>query len=426
MKHDVTVPSAGESITEVYIGTWRKKTGDIVKKNEILVEIETQKATFELQAEQTGRLEVLKPDRDTVVKIGEVVATIDDSASAGAEDSKAPAKTEAPAAQAKTSASEPVLSPAARKMAEEKNIAPQSIAGTGKGGRITKEDVAKAPAAAASSAAAPAAAAASSVPSAPVSAPPVDQPDSHLAKTLSSLEVDVSRGERREPASRIRRQIAENLVMAQRTAAILTTFNEVDMTQVLEFRAKHKDDFKKKHGSSLGMVGFFAKACVRAIKELPLVNSTFTGDEVISRDFVDLSIAVSTERGLVVPVIRDIQKMKLVDFEKKLAELSEKARSKKLSIPEMTGGTFTISNGGVFGSLLSTPILNMPQSGILGLHKTQDRPMAIDGKVVIRPMMYVALSYDHRLIDGREAVQFLVKVKEGIENLSLIVDEKDL
>lgn len=401
MKQNVVVPSAGESVNEVYIGLWRKKSGDYVKKDEVLVDIETQKATFELQAEYSGRIEVLKPIQETVVKPGDVIAVIDDSVQMETGDVEA--KVTAPDAPAKTVETSPVmLSPAARKLSEEKNSDPSLLKGTGKGGRITKEDVLL-------NRTQP-----SASPAAASSPPPV------------AYQVDTERGEKRQPASRVRRTIAQNLVAAQHTAAILTTFNEVDMTAIMAFRAKHKEEFKKKHGVSLGMVSLFAKACIRALKEYPMVNATFTGDEIMTRDFVDLSVAVSTEGGLVVPVIRDVDKMSLSQIELKVAELSEKAKARKLSIPEMSGGTFTISNGGVFGSLLSTPILNMPQSAILGLHKTQDRPVVINKEVVVRPMMYLALSYDHRIIDGREAVLFLVSVKEGIENLSLIVSDNDL
>jgi 2-oxoglutarate dehydrogenase E2 component (dihydrolipoamide succinyltransferase) len=410
MKHDVLVPSAGESVTEVYIGEWRKKTGDLVKKDEILVELETQKATFELRAERSGRIEVLKPERDEVVKPGDVIALIDDSAASDADRKEAAFAGESAHAEAR---SEPLLSPAARKTAAEKYVDAQQLRGTGKGGRVTKEDVLRT----------------SSTPTSPAAPSPghiqgITHGHAQVAPIKYSVEVE--RGERREPATRIRRQIAQNLVAAQHTAAILTTFNEADMSEVMAFRKKHKESFKEKHGVSLGVVGLFALASVRALKEYPLVNSTFTGEEIITRDFVDISVAVSTGRGLVVPVLRDVDKMSLLDFERKLGELFEKAQHGKLSIPEMQGGTFTISNGGVFGSLLSTPILNMPQSAILGLHRIQERPVAVNGNVEVRPMMYLALSYDHRLIDGRDAVLFLVKVKEGIENLSLVVNEKEL
>ena len=418
MKHEVIVPSAGESINEVFIGTWLKKTGDYVKKDEVLLDLETQKTTFEIQAEYSGRIEVLKPEAETRVKPGDVIAIIDDSAAAeNGADKPAAAVAASPepstaARAAPARAAEPSLPPSARKLAAEKGVDAASLQGSGKDGRVLKEDVMRANAPATVTQLRPAAAPA-----------PAETKPHHPVFTYH---VDEARGERREPASRIRRTIAQNLVNAQHTAAILTTFNEVDMTQVLAFRKKYKEKFQAKHGVGLGMVSIFAKACVRALKAYPLVNSTFTGEDIIYRDFVDLSVAVSTDSGLVVPVIRDADKIGVADFEKKLDELGRRAKEKKLSIAEMTGGTFTISNGGVFGSLLSTPILNMPQSGILGLHKIQERPVVVDGQIVARPMMYLALSYDHRIIDGREAVSFVVKVKEGIENLELVLTEKDL
>ncbi len=431
MKHEVIVPSAGESINEVFIGTWLKKTGDLVKKDEVLLDLETQKTTFEIQAEHSGRIEVLKPEAETRVRPGDVIAIIDDSVSvengaSGSAPVKAEAKPAAPTVAAAPAAAatavavkpaqEPIVHPSARKLAAEKGVDTAAIAGSGKDGRVLKEDVQQA-----------SSAPAKVTPIRPVTpAPSVPAGDSRSHLPVFSYHLDESRGERREPASRIRRTIAQNLVAAQHTAAILTTFNEADMSQVLAFRKKHKDAFKAKHGVGLGMVSIFAAACVRALKEYKLVNSTFTGEDIIYRDFVDLGVAVSTENGLVVPVIRDADKIGVVGFEKKLDELSKKAKEKKLSIAEMTGGTFTISNGGVFGSLLSTPILNMPQSGILGLHKIQERPVALDGQVVIRPMMYLALSYDHRIIDGREAVSFLVKVKEGIEKLDELLTAQDI
>jgi 2-oxoglutarate dehydrogenase E2 component (dihydrolipoamide succinyltransferase) len=420
MKHDVIVPSPGESITEVFVGVWQKRSGDFVKKDDTLVDLETQKTTFDIQAEYSGQITVLKPERETKVKPGEVIAIIDDSVTQEA-------ATATGATQPKTSPlefqpskvmSETILSPAARKIAQEKGLEPSALQGSGKGGRVLKEDVLQSE----SRPSSPNLKLVSETPSSTTTAPAPAAPSTPKVE----YRVDTSRGERIQPATRIRRQIAQNLVAAQHTAAILTTFNECDMSQLLSLRQKHKEDFKKKHGVSLGIVSFFALAAVRALKELPQVNATFTGEDIISRDFVDLSVAVSTESGLVVPVIRNIEKMSIVEIEKKLADLTEKARSRKLSIAEMTGGTFSISNGGVFGSLLSTPILNMPQSAILGLHKTEDRPVVVNGEIVIRPMMYLALSYDHRLIDGREAVTFLVKIKEGIENLSLILTEKDL
>ncbi len=418
MKHKVIVPSAGESINEVYIGAWLKKTGDFVKKDEVLVDLETQKATFDLQAENSGKIEILFPNPETVVKPGDVIATIDDSVTS--EMASTPIKQEnhlgnnnSPISQHSSAVpNETTLSPAVRKIVAEKKLNPDSMQGSGKEGRILKEDVLNI-----QSQVSPKA-------STKVSISQVAGSGSSLAAEIS-YQIDESRGERREPATRLRRQIAQNLVAAQHTAAILTTFNEVDMTQIIDFRKKQKEHFKEKYGVAPGIVSFFALAAVRALKEYPMVNAFFTGDEVIHRDFIDLSIAVSTDNGLVVPVIRDTDKLHFIDIEKKLVELTEKAKTRKLSIPEMTGGTFTISNGGVFGSLLSTPILNMPQSAILGLHKTQERVVVVDGKMEIRPMMYLSLSYDHRLIDGREAVLFLVKIKEGIENLYLILDGKE-
>lgn len=406
MKHEVTVPSPGESINEVFIGTWRKKTGDQVKKDEVLVDLETQKATFEIQAEHSGRIEVLYPQSETVVKPGDVIAIIDDSNTG--ETAQKINSTSGPTASTVTT--NPAASPAARKMAAEKGIDVNAIKGTAKGGRITKEDVAPL-----------------TLELTPVSLSPAQPTTSPSPKVAAIVyHIDSTRGERRQPASRIRRQIAQNLVAAQHTAAILTTFNEVDMAQVVEFRKKNKDKLQTKYGISPGIVSFFAMASVRALKEFSHVNATFTGEDIILRDFVDLSVAMSTERGLVVPVVRDADKLTLIDFEKKVANLANKARVGRLSIPEMTGGTFTISNGGVFGSLLSTPLLNMPQSAILGLHKTQDRPVVLNGQIVVRPMMYLALSYDHRIIDGKEAVSFLIRIKEGIENLSLIINENSL
>lgn len=391
MKHEVIVPSPGESINEVFIGTWLKKTGDLVKKDEVLVDLETQKATFELQAEHSGQIEVIFPVPETKVKPGDVIAIIDDRVAHTAETAPSTSASESSAPLPSVIKGEPLLSPSARKMAAEKNIDVTTLKGTGKAGRITKENILE-------------------------------------AITAVSYDVDSSRGERRQPATRIRRQIAQNLVAAQHTAAILTTFNEADMSQVMSFRKKNKEALIAHHGIAPGLVSFFAMACIRALKEkeFALVNATFTGEDIIYRDFVDLSVAISTERGLVVPVIRDADKMSVIDIEKKLKELTERALAGRLSIPEMTGGTFTISNGGVFGSLLSTPLLNMPQSAILGLHKIEERPVVINGQIVVRPMMYLALSYDHRIIDGREAVTFLVRIKEGIENLSLLFNEKEI
>lgn len=396
MKYEVKVPSAGESVTEVFIGTWLKKNGESVKKGEVLVDLETQKATFEIEAEASGVLEISHGIAGEKVAVGDVIATIDDSAQTGRE-AKEPLKPAPSAASSKPSVHH---GPAARKLIAEKQLDSNTIVGSGKGGRILKEDLLG------------------------VQKPHVAAtPQTPRSVSPYTYTVDVARGDRAVPATRIRRQIADNLVRAQHTAAILTTFNEVDMSAVLAFRKEHRDAFEQKHGVSLGMVGFFAFAAVRALKLYPLVNATFTGEEIIYHDYIDLSVAVSTDKGLVVPVIRDIGKLDLAGFEKAVSAMSEKARLGKLSIPEMSGGTFTISNGGVFGSLVSTPLLNMPQSAILGLHKIEKRPVVVDDKIEIRPMMYLALSYDHRIIDGKDAVQFLVAVKQGIEELKLMTDQ---
>lgn len=397
MIHEIKVPSAGESVTEVFIGKWRKQSGDLVKKGDVLVDLESQKATFELESDYSGRLEILYPNSGDKVAVSDTIANVDDSVK-----ESAPAKTaKAAAPAAKTPKADAPVSPSVRKILTESGLDPASVAGSGKGGRILKEDVIG-----------------------KTKAAPAPVKSDKTTPAQQNFVADSGRGQRRVPATRIRQQIAKNLVNAQHTAAILTTFNEVDMSALMDFRKKHKEAIQAKHGVAPGIVGFFALAAARALKLFPLVNAFFTGEDVVYNDFVDLAIAVSTERGLVVPVIRDVQGMNLVSFEKTLSDVSERARAGKLSIPEMTGGTFTISNGGVFGSMLSTPILNMPQSGILGLHKTEKRPVVRDDQIVIRPMMFLALSYDHRIIDGKDAVQFLVAVKEGIENLDLIVDAK--
>ena len=387
MIHEVRVPKAGESVTEAYIGRWHKKSGELIKKGDVLVELESQKANFEVEAESSGQIAILFPDEGTAVPTGEVIARIDDSGQT----------TVAPSAEktAKSTPSSPtpVMGPEVRKIVTEQDLNPANLSGSGKHGRILKEDVL-------------------------VGRP---APLESKAPAKASLPIDAGRGDRVERASRLRQQIAKNLVQAQHTAAILTTFNEVDMSAILDFRKKNKERYQKDFGVSLGMASFFALAAARTLVEAPLINCYFDGENIIYHDYVDLSIAVSTDKGLVVPIVRDVHKMDLVAFEKALNALSEKARVGKLSIPEMTGGTFTVSNGGVFGSLISTPILNMPQTAILGLHKTEKRPVVIDDQIVIRPMMYITMSYDHRIIDGKEAVTFLVKVKERIETLKDIV-----
>ena len=391
MKHNVVAPSVGESITEVSILKWAKQSGQAVKVGDLLLEIESDKATVEVVAEFAGVLNILKPAGERVA-IGAQLAVIDDAATPTVAASAAPtAAAPKAAAPAPTPTAAPGtnthLSPAVRKAVTEQNLDPNQIAGSGKGGRITKGDVI---------AHAAGGAPRSATPTAPTFA---DRP-----------------GDRRVPMSMLRAKIAERLVMAQHTAAILTTFNEVDMGPVMELRNKHKEAFKAKHGVALSFMSFFTKGVVAALKAIPEVNASIDGRDMIYHDYYDVGVAVGTDRGLVVPVVRGADKMGFVEIEKKITELATKARDGKLSIADMSGGTFTISNGGTYGSLMSTPILNPPQSGILGMHKIQDRPMAVNGKVEIRPMMYLALSYDHRIIDGKGAVTFLVTLKEQLEH----------
>lgn len=402
MKHDLKAPSVGESITEVRIANWKKQNGEAVKNGEVLVEIESDKATVEVVADRDGVLFITKPAGE-MAKVGEVLAQIDDAATpsvtAAAPVAPKSAPTMAPPPPAPSMSmsagggSNPNLSPAVKKMTADAGINPSTITGTGKDGRVTKGDVIQAMEGGASA----------------TKAAPVTY---STPSTMASVDTR----ERRVPMSLLRQKIAERLVHAQHTAAILTTFNECDMTAVNEVRAKHKEAFKAKYGVALSFMSFFTRAVIEALKEVPAVNAMIDGKEMVYRDYYDIGVAVGTERGLVVPVIRDAGKMGFVDIEKSIGALALKARDGKLSIADLSGGTFTISNGGTYGSLLSTPILNPPQSGILGMHKIQERPMVVNGQVVARPMMYLALSYDHRIIDGKEAVTFLVKVKEGIEN----------
>ena len=413
MAVDVKVPAVGESVQEAMIHKWHKASGDFVKRDEVLLEIETDKATVEVTAEAEGAITILKKEGETV-NIGAIIATIDTNAKGAAPAAKTPA---APAAKAPAvappaatvakatpppppGANAQVLSPAVRRITEESHVDPAAVAGTGKDGRLTKGDViAHIEGGGKGAPAAPAAKA----PAAPLTLP----------KASSNT---VGRGERREPMSMLRRRVAERLVQAQSTAAILTTFNEVDMKAVMDLRKLYKDKFTEKNGIGLGFMSFFVKAAIEALKTFPAINGWIEGNEIVYHDYYDIGVAVSGERGLVVPVIRNADQLTMADIEKTIAYYGAKAKEGKISVDEMNGGTFTVSNGGTFGSLLSTPILNPPQSAILGMHKIQDRPMAIGGQVVIRPMMYLALSYDHRIVDGKEAVQFLVKIKDMIED----------
>jgi len=388
MNFEVKIPPMGESISSGILAKWHVKDGDTVKKDQPLFELETDKITSEGTAESAGRIS-LKVAAGIEVKIGELVATIDSEASSGA---AAPAASPtAPTAAAKESTS----SPAVRRIAEETGINPAAVAGTGKAGRVTKGDMLAA-------GEKPAAAAAAPATPAPVAAPKPTVP--------------TGTRQTRKKMSPLRQKIAQRLVAAQHEAAMLTTFNEVDMSAVMALRAKYQDDFVKKNGFKLGFMSFFAKAVVHALKEVPGINAQIDGSEIIENHYYDIGVAVSTEKGLMVPVIRDCDSLSMAGIEKAIGDVAKRARDSKITLADLEGGVFTITNGGTFGSMLSTPIINAPQSAILGLHAINDRPVAVNGQVVIRPMMYLALSYDHRLVDGKEAVTFLVKVKQAIED----------
>ena len=409
---DIKIPTIGESITEVTLLKWVKKEGEWVDRDEVIAELESEKATFEVNAEKAGVLKPLAKEGDTL-NIGDVVAQIDETATkpAGAPAAPAAPKAEKPQAVPEphpeysgpnpipstrdqtTEAHDIKATPVASAIIADKKVNPSEITASGVGGKIMKQDVLEALA--------------------------------HPGKKAFAGAELFSRNVRQEKMSSLRRTIAKRLVEAKNTTAMLTTFNEVDMTRIMEVRKQYKDKFKEIHGVNLGFMSFFAKACAIALAEWPSVNAYIDGDQIIYHDYADISIAVSTPRGLTVPVIRNVESLSMADIEKKVVELAGKARDSKLTAEELQGGTFTITNGGVFGSLMSTPIINIPQSAILGMHKIQERPMAINGQVVIRPMMYLAVSYDHRIIDGKESVSFLVRVKELLENPELLLIGKD-
>ena len=447
MTVEVKVPVLAESVPDATLLEWRKQPGDRVEKDEILIELETDKVVLEVPAPEAGVLaEVLKHTGDTVLS-QDVLARIDPGASVDAAASPAPEASAGLAAVPAPAGGPERLSPAVRRLVEEHGLDSAAISGTGRDGRLTKADVlahleasaAAAPAASSTPSPSPAAAVPASGPAAVAPAPaastaPGNRVESGLGTAAparaapaapparvepgisAAASAPGSRGERREPMSRLRRRIAERLVEAQHTAAILTTFNEIDMQPVIALRGRHKESFERRHGVRLGFMSFFAKAAVQALQRFPAVNARIDGADIVHHDYIDIGVAVGSPRGLVVPILRNVESMSFAGIEAGIAAFGAKARDGTLSIDDMSGGTFTISNGGVFGSLLSTPILNPPQSGILGMHKTGDRAVVVNGEVVVRPMMYVALSYDHRIIDGREAVQFLVCVKEAIED----------
>lgn len=406
---DIKVPTVGESISEVTLLRWVKNNGDYVERDEVIAELESEKATFEVNAEQAGILKQSAQEGDTL-KIGDVLASIDETAAkpegatasngTPAKETKPEAgskKSEAPAAQPSqapvTAVSNDIkATPVAAAIIADKKVDPKSVTPSGFSGKIVKNDVLAAL--------------------------------SNPGKVTGGKPL-FTRDQRREKMSQLRKTISRRLVEAKNTTAMLTTFNEADMSRIMEIRSKFKDKFKEAHGVGLGFMSFFAKACAIAVQEWPAVNAYIDGDHLVYHDYCDISIAVSTPRGLTVPVIRNVESLSMADIEKKVIELANKARDNKLSMEELQGGTFTITNGGVFGSLMSTPIINLPQSAILGMHKIQERPMAVNGQVVIKPMMYLALSYDHRIIDGRESVSFLVRVKELLENPDQLLFGKD-
>jgi 2-oxoglutarate dehydrogenase E2 component (dihydrolipoamide succinyltransferase) len=413
---EVKIPAVGESITSGIVSVWHKKSGDFVNAGDALFTLETDKVSTEIAAETSGVLDTIVPEGQEV-KIGEVVATIDDSkkpaeakpAEKKKEKAEAPSPQSSPSgrggSEAKTTETEKpadgeTLSPAVRRIVDEEHLDPAKISGTGPGGRITKED---------------ALAAANKKSGNKTVEDAASVPGKQTASPTENRESADGRFVRKK-MSPLRRKIAAQLVMSQHTAATLTTFNECDMSAVQELRAKSQDAFTKKNNVKLGFMSFFIKACVEALKAVPVVNGRIEDEDFIQNNFYDIGVAVGTERGLVVPIVRDADKKSFADLERDIAGYATRAREGKLKIEDLTGGTFTISNGGVYGSLMGTPILNFPQSGILGMHKIMPRPVAIDGKMEVRPMMYLALSYDHRAIDGKEAVTFLIKVKECIED----------
>jgi len=394
---DIKIPTVGESINEVTLVKWLKKDGAWVERDEIVAELESEKATFEINAEQAGILKTIAKEGDTL-KIGDIACQIDNKAPKPEGQPPAPApvvneekKKGSSAATAPLPAADVKASPVAAAIIADKKVDPKDITASGSGGKILKQDVLEA----------------------------LSSPGRKPGQVL------FSRSERREKMSNLRKTISRRLVEAKNTTAMLTTFNEVDMSRIMDIRTKHKDKFKELHGVGLGFMSFFSKACAFALQEWPSVNAYIDAEEIIYHDFCDISIAVSAPKGLVVPVIRNAESLSMAEIEKKVVELAGKARDNKLSLEEMQGGTFTITNGGVFGSLMSTPIINIPQSAILGMHKIEERAVVVNGQVVARPMMYLALSYDHRIIDGRESVGFLVRVKELLENPELLLMGKD-
>ena len=404
MASEIRVPTLGESVTEATIAQWYKKPGEAVSMDEPLCELETDKVTIEVPAQSAGVLEEVLFEEGATVEVGALLGSIDaegppaapaetPAAEAPTPEPSAPAEPIAPAAPPAVETQSDALAPSVRRLVSEHGLLPADIAATGKGGRLTKGDVL---------------AAVSGQVSAPTS-------QTSTAQTARPASTNQSAREERVKMTRLRQTIARRLKESQDTAAQLTTFNEVDMSALMQLRSEYKDLFEKKYGVRLGFMSFFVRACVTALHEIPAVNAEISGDEIIYKNYVNMGIAVGTEKGLVVPVLCDVQDMGLAQIEQTIGDFGRKARDGKLAIEDLQGGTFTVSNGGVYGSLMSTPILNLPQSGVLGMHKIQERPMVVNGQVEVRPMMYLALSYDHRIVDGKEAVTFLVRVKESLE-----------
>ncbi len=411
MASEIRVPTLGESVTEATVGRWFKNAGDEVYVDEPIVELETDKVTLEVNAPASGVLNEITAKDGETVSVGALLGRIGDGEGKSAAPAKAEAKPTPPpsapaapvaAAAAKPAPAQPAMpaSPAAAKIAADHGVDTLVMEGSGKRGQVLKGDVLDY-----------------------IAKPPAPAPAAPLAPPLARVPAPASDADREErvPMTRLRQTIARRLKDAQNTAAMLTTFNEVDMTEVMALRGRYKDAFEKKHGVKLGFMGFFVKACVAALKEIPSVNAEIDGADIIYKNYYHLGVAVGTDKGLVVPVVRDCDKMSLAEVEKSITDVGKRARAGQLKIEEMQGGTFTITNGGVYGSLMSTPILNAPQSGILGMHKIQERPVAIDGKIEIRPMMYLALTYDHRIVDGKEAVTFLVRIKEALDDPARLV-----
>ena len=410
MTIEVRVPQLPESVADATLVSWHKKPGDSVVRDENLVDLETDKVVLEVPAPAAGVLKEIKLTDGTTVTSGQLLAVIEEGAAAAPGAAKSAAK-DAAAAEAVAGK----LSPAAKRVAEENKVDPKAVAGSGRDGRVSKSDVVnylQAKDAAPTRAPSPAAAPSPGPAAVPAKAP---------AQFVPAPSARGSRSEQHVPMTRLRARIAERMVQAQATQALLTSFNEVDLKAVNELRARYKDPFEKQYGVKLGFMSFFTKACVEALRKFPSVNASVDGNDIVYHEYFDVGVAVSTDRGLIVPVLRDADLMSFADIEKSIANFAGRARAGTITIEELTGGTFTITNGGVFGSLLSTPIVNSPQSAILGMHKVQDRPVVIDGQVVVRPMMYIALTYDHRIIDGREAVQFLVTVKQCLEDPARMV-----